>query len=149
MSGTTETPLNFAAWIEAIAGMAGLKLEKLSQTLVAIRCHLNENRTQVVWVSPLGRDQFGNTIIGVSSSASKLGTRGRHLSQKMANSLLRQNATLAHGAWAIQNIEGDDYLVMMDTQIAETMDTPEFAASVKTTAALADEMEQQLGQDNF
>ena len=36
MSGTEETPINFPDWIEAIAGMAGLQLQKLSETLVVV-----------------------------------------------------------------------------------------------------------------
>jgi hypothetical protein len=74
---------------------------------------------------------------------------GQYLPQKKANDLLRQNAKLLHGAWAIENIEGDDYLVIFDTQIAQTMDTEEFAASVKAAAFLADEMERELGRDGF
>ena len=149
MSQRTDTPINFPDWIETIAAMAGLKLQKLSEQLAAIKYNLAASRSQIVWISPLGRDQLGNTIISIASPATKMGATGRFLSQKYANHLLRHNAKLPHGAWAIQNIEGDDYLVMMDTQIAETMDTQEFAASVKTTACLADEMEQRFGHDQF
>jgi hypothetical protein len=149
MSKSIDAPVNFPDWIEAIAAMAGLKLEKLGETLVAVRCEMAEGRTQIVWISPLGKDRFHNTIIGISSPALKLGSTGRCLSQQQANDLLRQNAKMPHGAWAIENIEGDDYLVMFDTQIAETMDAQEFAASVKATALLADTMEKRLDKDEF
>ncbi|MBI1881283.1 MAG: hypothetical protein HYR94_24140, partial [Chloroflexi bacterium] len=75
---------------------------------------------------------------------------GQWLPQQLANDLLRQNAQMMHGSWAIDKIEGDDYLVVFDTQIAETLDTQEFAASVKAAAILADEMEQDLAaRDSF
>ena len=148
---TTDTPtrFNFSAWIESIAAMAGFKLQKLSDTLVVITCNLNGGRSQIVWVSAMGKDRFNNTVVSIASPALKLGHVGRYLSQKEANNLLRHNAALCHGAWAIQNIEGDDYLVMFDTQIAETMDTTEFATSVKDTAALADALEKQFDKDQF
>jgi hypothetical protein len=148
-NATIEAPRNFPAWIESIAAMAGFEIQKLSETLVVIKCELPTDRSQIVWISPVGKDRFNNTVISIASPALKMGASGRYLSQKQANRLLRHNAQLLHGAWAIQNIEGDDYLVIFDTQTAETMDTSEFATSVKDTAALADAMEKQLGKDQF
>ncbi len=149
MPNTHNTPLNFPQWIEAIAAMGGFKLEKLSETLVAIRYKLHTGRYQTVWISPAGKDPLGNTIITISSPAMKMGA-GYLLDRKQANQLLRQNAKLMHGAWAIANIEGDDFLILFDTQIAETMDTKELTASIKSTAFLADEMERELkGTDKF
>jgi hypothetical protein len=128
--------------------MADLKLQKLSETLVVVRSELAGGKAQIVWISPVGKDRFDNTIISIASPAMKMGA-GRYLSQKQANDLLRQNAKLPHGAWAIENIEGDDYLVVFDTQIAETMDAQEFAASVRATAIMANELERQSGRDEF
>jgi hypothetical protein len=48
MSRATETPVNFPDWIEAIAAIAGLKLEKLGEILVAVRCEMTEGRIQIV-----------------------------------------------------------------------------------------------------
>ena len=140
--------LNFPNWIEGIANLAGFQIERLCETLVAIRCELPEGRSQVVWVRLIGRDPLGNTIVSFASPALKMGG-GQFLNQKKANDLLRQNTQLYHSTWAIDSVEGDDYLVMYDTQIAETMDAQEFAASVRASAVLADEMEKQLGQDDF
>ena len=117
---TTDSPLNFPVWIETIAAMAGFTIQKLSETLVIIKYELPKGRSQIVWISPVGKDRFKNTVISIASPALKMGAAGRQLSQKHANALLRHNAQLLHGAWAIENIEGDDYLVMFDTQIAET-----------------------------
>ncbi len=148
MPDFSNEPINFPDWIETIATMAGFKIQKLSRSLVVIKYKLPRERTQTVWVSPVGKDPLGNTIISISSPAIKMGA-GQYLSQKKANDLLRQNAKLLHGAWAIENIEGDDYLAMFDTLIAQTMDTKEFAASVKAVAFLADEMERELDRDGF
>ncbi len=148
MSTTNGTLTNFPNWIEGIANLAGFEVQKVCETLVAIRCDLPEGRTQTVWVRHVGKDPLDNTIVSISSPAMKMG-RGQFLSQKQANDLLRQNTRLYHSAWAIENVEGDDYLVMFDTQIAETMDTQEFAASVRVTAVMADDLEAQMGRDNF
>ncbi|MCP4628909.1 MAG: hypothetical protein GY850_36185, partial [bacterium] len=148
MPDFSEDPINFPDWIETIATMAGFKIQKLSRSLVVIKYKLPRERTQTVWINPIGKDPLGNTIIGISSPAIKMGA-GQYLPQKKANDLLRQNAKLLHGAWVIENIEGDDYLAMFDTQIAQTIDTKEFAASVKAVAFLADEMERELDRDGF
>ncbi len=148
MARTRKKCLNFPNWIEGIAGLAGFQIERLCETLVAVRCQLPAGRTQTVWVRLVGRDPLGNTLISISSPAMKMGS-GQFLPWEQANSLLRQNTQLYHSAWAIDSVEGDDYLVMYDTQIAETMDTKEFAASVQASAVLADEMEKQLGYDRF
>ena len=149
MTQNSDTAFKFSAWIEAIAALAGFDLQPLSESLVAITCQLNGGRKQTVWISPIGKDRHNNTVITIASPAMKLGASGRQISQRQANDLLRHNAKLCHGAWAIDTIEGDDYLVMFDTQIAEAMDTVEFASSVKDTPALADAMEKQLGKDQF
>ncbi len=149
MPANTGTDFDFYAWIKAIGAMAGFALQKLSDNLAVITCRLNGGRSQTVWISAMGQDRYHNTIIRISSPAMKMGSAGRLLSQKQANDLLRHNATLCHGAWAIETLEGDDYLVIFDTHIAGTMDTVEFATSVKDTAALADTMEKKLGKDQF
>jgi hypothetical protein len=48
MSKSIDALVNFPDWIEAIAAMARLKLEKLGETLVAVRCEMAEGRTQIV-----------------------------------------------------------------------------------------------------
>jgi hypothetical protein len=141
-------PVHFCEWIEVIAQMVGYPTLKLTGSLAVIKHELPGGRTQTVWISPIGRDPHDNTIIGFSSPARKMGA-GQFLSQQDANRLLRQNARCLHGGWAIQNIEGDDYLVMLDTRIAETMGGHEFVASVKAVAILADEEEKRSGQDKF
>jgi hypothetical protein len=149
MSIPTIDQTNFADWIEYIAAKAGLATQQLSERLVVIQCPLGQGRMQTVWISPVGQDPLKNTIISISSPALKMGT-GQWLSQQLANDLLRQNARMMHGSWAIDKVEGDDYLVVFDTQIAETLDTQEFAASVRAAAILADEMERDLAsRDNF
>lgn len=148
MPRSTEEPINFPEWIESIAAMSGLKIEKVSKSLVVVRCELSAGRSQIVWISPVGKDPHDNTIISIASPAKKMGA-GQLLSQKKTNDLLRQNSKLLHGAWAIENIEGDDYLAVFDTQIAQSMDNQEFAASVRATATLAAEMENSMGKNGF
>ena len=140
--------VNFAYWIEGIAAMAGLEAERLSDELVAINYVLLDGRTQVVWVNPIGRDPMGNTIVGISAPAMKVG-KGHLLPRQVTNNLLRENSKMYHSAWSIELIEGDEYLVVFDTQIAETMDTKEFSASVQVCAILADDWKKKLDRDSL
>ncbi|MBI5208616.1 MAG: hypothetical protein HY927_01425 [Elusimicrobia bacterium] len=138
----------FADYIEQLAKKAGMVVNKTNPDLVVIPFDMGGGRHQNVFVRPMGKTGDGNVIIGFFSPALKMPS-GQMLGQKSANDLLRENAKLAHGAWAIEKIENDDYLVVYDTQIAQTMEAEEFKASAYALSSIADEMEKRLGADSF
>lgn len=138
-----EAVIDFTDWITALAGASGFRIEPLGENLVATRCNLPGERKQVVWIRLLGTDTYRNSVVVISSPALKIGS-GHLLERKLANALLRQNAGVFHGGWAIETVEGDDYLIMHDTQIAETVDAEELAASILSVATMADTMEKQF-----
>jgi len=140
--------MSFADFVEQVAAKAGLKVEKRNPSLIVVPYNMGGDRHQSVYVRPLGMTANKSLIIGFSSPALKM-PAGQQLGQKTANDLLRENAKLPHGAWAIESIEDAEYLVAFDTQIAQTMDPIEFKASAGALADIADSMEQKLGTDNF
>lgn len=138
----------FSDFIKATAAKAGLNIRELNANLIAVPYDMGAGRHQQVFVRAMGKTADGSIIIGFFSPALKM-PAGQMLGQKTANDLLRANIALAHGAWAIERIENDDYLVVFDTQIAQTMDPEEFRASAGALAAIADEMEKRMGVDAF
>ena len=140
--------MSFAAFIENVASGAGLPIDKRGPDLVTVNFDMGSGRKQIVWIAPIGQDHMSNLIVGFLSPALQM-QAGEDLGRKAANDLLRDNAKLFHGAWAIVTIEGTEYLAVVDTQIAHTMQSEEFSATVGMVAALADEMEKKLGTDLF
>jgi hypothetical protein len=144
----TEQVGTFVDWFATIAATAELNIEAQSEEVATISFNMGEGRSQTVWVSPMGDDPAGNTLIAVSSPALKM-PGGQQLGQKTANDLLREKSGIFHGAWCIQTVGDDEYLVCQDTQIAQTLDANELSASVHAVAWMADEMEKKLNVDNF
>ena len=148
MTLTVETSISVGEFLTQLAEKAGLKIEDSGPENATLVFYMGSGRSQRVWVRALGTDAAKNLIVGFFSPVLQLPT-GEMLGQKAANELLRENATLAHGAWAIQNTNDGEYLVATDTQIAQTMDHQEFEASVRGLAATADAKERELGADVF
>lgn len=139
--------MSFAEFVETIAEKAGMTVNKPDDSSIVVHFDTGEGRTQRLIVKPVGQEG-GNLIVGFYSAVLEM-PAGQMLNQKTANELLSENAHLYHGAWAIEKIEDSEYLVVFDTQIAQTMDPEEFKASVRALAFFADEMEKKLGKDVF
>lgn len=148
MTMTVETKVSVGEFLTQMADKSGLKIEDQGPENVTVLFDMGEGRSQRVWVRALGTDAGDNLIVGFFSPVLQV-PQGEMIGQKAANELLRENATLAHGAWAIQKTKDGEYLVAFDTQIAQTMDPKEFEASVRAMAAVADLKEKDLGHDLF
>ncbi|MBI5240829.1 MAG: hypothetical protein HY926_10185 [Elusimicrobia bacterium] len=139
--------VTFTQFIQGVAAAAKLNVQVKSPELVVVPWDF-EGRGQNTFVRFMGETGNGDRIISFFSPALKLAA-GQELGQKTCNELLRKNAALAHGAWGIVRIESDDYLGVVDTQTAQTMEPTEFYASAIAVAKVADDMEKQLGTDVF
>lgn len=149
----TEVPqpkanVSFAEFIQQVAARAGLKVNVVNPELVVVPYDMGEGRSQNTFVRPMGRTGAGHNIVSFFSPALKM-PAGQELGAKTANDLLRRNSKIPHGAWAIDQVDGADYLGVMETHIAQTMDVDEFSAACVVVAKLADEMEKTLGTDSF
>jgi hypothetical protein len=143
-----EDAASIGEFLEDVANRAGLQILARGRSSVTLAFAFQDGRSQKVWVRALGKDGSGNLIIGFYSPVLQL-PPGTMLGQKAANELLRENSEFAHGAWAVQKVEEDEFLVACDTQIAETLDPKEFKATVRGLAAVADSKEQQMAKDDF
>jgi hypothetical protein len=143
-----DMAISFSEFLQRVAGRAGLKIMQREPTGVTLAFGFEDGRSQKVWVRAVGHDGAGNLIIGFFSPVLQL-PAGVMLGQKAANELLRENAQLAHGAWAIHQVEQGEFLVAFDTQIAQTIDPEEFEATVRGLAAMADSKEQEMEKDDY
>lgn len=140
--------VTFVQFIQGVAAAAKLNVQVKSPELLVVPWDFGEGRAQNTFVRFVGETGNGDRIISFFSPSLKLAA-GQELGQKTCNEILRKNASLAHGAWAIVRIDSDDYLGVIDTQTAQTMEPTEFYASAIAVAKVADDMEKQLGTDVF
>ena len=82
-------------------------------------------------------DDVGNKLISFWSSCGPVDPRNALL-------LLRFNAQLIHGAFAVQNIDGTELLVIRGNLLADTADTLELTRTVTAIAWQADDFERQM-----
>ena len=139
--------------VDELARRDGYAVERRDKATTIVEFDMGRGRHQTVWVRYQGEDADGNYLVTMSSAVLKLRT-GEKLDVERANYLLRENAKLAHGAWAIDEgvDENDeyDYLVMTETRFAQTLEPQELIESVIAVAELADAMENVLtGRDIF
>lgn len=140
--------MSFAQFIQNVANAAKLKVQVKSPDMVVVPWNFGEGRGQNTFVRFMGQAANGDNIVSFFSPALKLAA-GQELGRKACNDLLRRNSQLAHGAWSIARIDNDDYVGVLDTQTAQTMEPSEFHACALAVARSADEMEKQLGADVF
>ncbi len=139
-----------AFFADAIVGFAeelNIKVVTKSKSLVRIRFH-SRGRSQDVDITLMGYDYKKRLIVSICSPAMVV-VQKRELALQSALQLLRENSSMMHGAWAIQERAGKSYLVVQDTVILDTLDLDEFEASVLTVAAEADRFERKMGRDSY
>ena len=149
MESSKGTRTKYVDLIEKLTKVSGYSVEKKDESTAIVDFVTDEDRHQSVLISYAGKDMHGNSILTITSTAITL-PKGERLSEKKADYLLRENAKLAHGAWAIQEGDDGDLLVMSDTQIAETLESEELIASILSVAALSDALENKMtGEDVY
>lgn len=99
------------------------------------------DRKQKVYITSNRRDSDGEVIFQIYTICSKV-------QLLMYEPALRMNMDLDYGALAIKEIDGKDYLVIVDTQLAGTAQARELEKSIITIAEAGDELENILtGED--
>ncbi|MDX6769362.1 MAG: hypothetical protein SF051_07505 [Elusimicrobiota bacterium] len=144
---TTPSGMTFEQFIKDVAGKAKLNVQVKGPDMIMVPWDLAEGRKQNTFVRPLGSTGVG-LIVSFFSPTRKIVT-GSELDLATTLELLRKNARIPHGAWAIASVLGEEYLGVQDTQIAHTMQPEEFYASALVVAKIADELEQKLGTDTY
>ncbi len=99
-------------------------------------------RRQTVNVVFGGKDKENHEVIFYSSVCGPV-------SEKNAMALLRYNAKLVHGAFAIQKTESGEVIVVQSNQLADTADPLEVTRTISSVAWQADRVEEKLtGKDD-
>lgn len=141
--------MSFISIISDFAKQAELVHTKQNDRVSCIDYDLNGSRKQRVYVVASGQDTDGYDMVEFSSPALDMSQYGDSLSQAKANELLRANAGFAHCCWAIQTVDGKNYIAATSSRILNTLDLEEFVTAARHVAVAADGFEAQFGQDVF
>lgn len=138
--------------VTQIATMAGYTVKPIPErNFVAVPFDMGNGRKQVVYIRYIGQTPDEQDVVSFDSPCLEV-KKGwlRGLSKDKALDLLKRNANLLFGAFAIEQLEGDhDVLIVCSNQILDTMEVEEFDAHVRAVAVIADEYEKEHGQDVF
>lgn len=130
------------AMVRQVAQAAGYQIQEAGDQW-QITVPIGSLRRQVVAVDFSRKDQEGHPIVAYSSTCGPA-------SDRVATTLLRYNANLVHGAFAVADVGGQAMVVLQANQIAETIDPLAVSRVLTAVAWQADKAEEKLlGKDEF
>jgi hypothetical protein len=100
---------------------------------------LRLDRKQAVYVGPAGVDADGRAILGLVSVCGPVNDRD-------CRSLLKLNARMVEGHFAIRVLRGEEYFVVNENLPADALDSTDAQAVVGRVAELADGLEERLSR---
>jgi hypothetical protein len=100
---------------------------------------LRADRQQAVYVGPAGIDGEGRAILGLVSVCGPVNDRD-------CRSLLKLNARIVEGHFAIRVLRGEEYFVVIENLPAELIASIDAHALVRRVAVLADGLEERLSR---
>ncbi|MEE3368786.1 MAG: SPFH domain-containing protein [Planctomycetota bacterium] len=136
-------PADPRALIRVVVDSNDWKLTEKSSNLWQIVVNIGALRKQTVTVQFDEQDDDGNDLIAYSSICGPA-----TVSNSMK--LLKHNAKMVHGAFAIQSSPTGDQVVIQANQLAETVDALEATKIISAVAWQADRVEEKLlGHDQY
>jgi hypothetical protein len=100
---------------------------------------LRLDRKQAVYVGPAGIDAEGRTILGLVSVCGPVNDRD-------CRTLLKLNARMVEGHFAIRVLRGEEYFVVIENVPADLLESIDAHALVRRVAELADGLEERLSR---
>ncbi len=100
---------------------------------------LRLDRKQAVYVGPAGTDAEGRTILGLVSVCGPVNERD-------CRSLLKLNARIVEGHFAIRVLRGEEYFVVIENIPAEMLKSTDSNGLIRRVAELADGLEERLSR---
>lgn len=126
--------------VRSVAAAAGYQIEESGDS-VRITVPTGPLRKQVVNVDFGRADEQGHAVVTCWSICGPVAERN-------AMALLRYNAGMLHGAFAVRNVQGTDSVVLQSNLMAETLDPLEVSRTLSAVAWQADKAEEKLtGED--
>ena len=128
------------AMVRSVATAGGYALDE-SADAWRITVPIGPLRKQAVTVEFGHSDEEGHAMVAFWSVCGPA-------VEKNATALLRYNAGMLHGAFAVRNVQGADKVVLQSNHLAETLDPLEVSRALSAIAWQADKVEQKLtGRD--
>jgi hypothetical protein len=132
----------FATYLQEVAAQAGLKVLTVQEDYLKCSFALPDGRNHTVHLSPAG-ELGGHQVVRVSTPVLEL-SEGK-LTPQFVESLLRENGQMKIGAFAIEDLQDRQLLILHHNMILDTLDPQEFLIIVGSLALSGDRWEQQLG----
>jgi len=130
------------AMLRSVANAAGYPVTEAGQVM-QITVPIGTLRKQVVVVDLRRRDKYGQQLIAYTSTCGAA-------RPDIAVKLLKYNTQMIHGAFAIEETEGGERVVIQANELAETADPLEISRRLAAIAWQADKVEEKLqGGDAF
>lgn len=131
------------------AEQLGVNLKVDNERMISAMFDMGEGRTQRVLVLHHPSEDGTKDIVEIASAVLDLsGMPDQQIGAAMALKLLRENDSTLCASWAIDKV-GGCHLVAMGNWWLDEMDADEFGTTLYGVAAMADNLERQLGVDNF
>ena len=123
--------------IQRLSQQFGWTLEEIKKNSFSAIVSLASARRQKVYFELDRKDHDGNRVLGIWSTC---GT----INPSAAMTVLRNNDSVVHGAFAIRRLPEGELLVLRSNLLADLTDAGEIAKIVSAVAWQADQVEQQL-----
>ena len=123
--------------IQRLSQQFGWTLEEIKKNSFSAIVSLASARRQKVYFELDRKDHDGNRVLGIWSTC---GT----INPSAAMTVLRNNDSVVHGAFAIRRLPEGELLVLRSNLLADLTDAGEIAKIVSAIAWQADQVEQQL-----
>jgi len=131
------SPEDLLTQLQRMAKQFGWTIEETEKNSYSAVVPLGSSRRQKVYLELDRKDNEGNRVLGIWSTC---GT----INPSAAMTVLRNNDSVVHGAFAIRRMPEGDVLVLRSNLLADLTDPGEMAKIVSAVAWQADQVEQQL-----
>ena len=128
--------------IKSLGENLGWSIQQPEANQLVISVSLSSSRRQRVYVELDRTDDHGNPVVGIWSPCGAINPAS-------ALTVLRNNDSVAHGAFAMKRLDSGEVLVLKSNVLASLTNTAELAKLISSIAWQADEVEHQLsgGED--
>lgn len=140
-------------FIDTVMGYAEkleITINQENEHLLSMMFDMGEGRSQKVIIYHHERGEDQSDVVEIASAVLKVDDLpDAKVGQEMATKLLRENDHSLGAKWAIDKSEDSSHLVAMANWFLDDMDLEEFELSLYNVAFMADNLESQLGVDNY
>lgn len=100
---------------------------------------LRQDRKQAVYIGPAGTDPEGRPVLGLVSVCGPVNDRD-------CRTLLKLNARIVEGHFAIRVLRGEEYFVVIENLAADSLPSIDARGLIRRIAELADGLEDRLSR---